>query len=225
MGLFGDIGIGGLFFGWMRSFIFWGILAFVLIFIVFGYLIIRKRRKLIYPTIELTDLGKGKIGFRETKSGWFKTRKIWLYDYGGEEYLMTKDGRKIQGGSSEDFHDIRGKRGLIVYRKSDDPKILVPISKMWVENRKLVNSIAPADYRDASVQIIKQAQAETQSTLEKILPYIAIGLLALIFFISIILIVQMVKNSQAEASKLILQAGQQAEMCKQYLSELPSNAP
>ena len=196
-------------FGWLRTSLFWGIGLFVLFTVVFGALIVRKRRKLQYPLLELTDLGAGKIGVRETKAGWFKTKKFFfgLYDYAGEEKLLTKDKREVQSASSEDFHDINGKRGLIVQRKPDDPMVLLPINKMKVENSQLMNIIAPADYRDASAKILKQAENETMSRLEKMMPYITFFSLGLVFFICIILIIQMVKHSQSEAKDLVLEAG------------------
>ena len=44
--------------------------------------------------------------------------------------MKHKDGRTIQSGSSEDFHEIDGKRGIIVIRKSDDPSIMLPLNKI-----------------------------------------------------------------------------------------------
>ena len=124
-------GISATLFGLLRSFIFWAILLFILLIVVFGTLVIRKKRKLIFPAIELTDLGNGKIGFKNHRAGWFKSKTLFfgLFDYGGEDVLRLKDKRVVQNASSEDFHDINGKRGLLIARKSDDPAILVPINK------------------------------------------------------------------------------------------------
>lgn len=219
----------GFFFGWLRSWLFWIVLLLAFLLVVIGSLLIRKRRKLQYPVVELTDLGKGKIGMRRNKAGWFRSKTLFfgLYDYAGEEYLKTKDKRTIQQASSEDFHDIGGKRGLVVYRKSDDPAILAPVSKMELKNRSLMNEVAPADYRDASVKIMQQAQRETMSGMEKFAQYAIPIFMGIIFILAIIFIVQMVKSSQAEAKELILEAGKYAQSCKEYLQALPpaSGAP
>lgn len=248
-------------FKWLSSFVFWGILLFILLVVVFGSLMIRKRRKLIYPLIELTDLGAGKIGFRESKAGWFKTKTMFfgLYDYGGEDILRHKDGRTIQAGSSEDFHDINGKRGVIVIRKSDDPAIMVPVTRLGTSNRyvnqkgilnrilgkkelvvkneldtlkglevtnpNLLAEIAPADYRDASGKIVFSAEKETMGKWEKWAPYLVFGTMAIIFMITIILITQMVKNGQAEAKDLILQAGKMVKTGASSAIEASTGAP
>jgi hypothetical protein len=173
---------------------------------------IRRKRKFRYTVLELTDLGSGKMGIQTTVGGWFKSKKILFgyWDLAGEEKLEVKDKRIIQDASSEDFHEINGRRGIVVYRSPTDPMILLPISKMHVENEELLLEIAPSDYRDASVNIIERTQNETLSKWEKMAPYVTFGFMGIIFFISIILIVQMVKHGQAEASKLILDAGKLA---------------
>ncbi len=241
-------GLSGVAFKWLTSFAFWGIALALLVIVVFGSLAIRKRRKLIFKAIELTDLGAGKIGFKEYKAGWFKSKTIFfgLYDYGGEDILKLKDGRRIQNASSEDFHEIKGKRGLLIARKSDDPAILVPINragtsdKYYVEKNKekksflkrivghgvddgekefskikgmklanidLLLEIAPADYRDASSKIVFEAEKETRDKWERLAPMLVFGTMAIVFMITIILIVQMVKQGQAESKDLILEAG------------------
>jgi len=60
-----------------------------------------------------------------------------------------------------DYHEINGKRGLIVKRKDDDPEVLVPLSKFEVANEKLLSEIAPADYRDAAIDILDEKRKET----------------------------------------------------------------
>lgn len=243
--MFDFSGLSSFLFKWLSSFIFWGIALVLILVVVFGSLVIRKRRKLIYPAIELTDLGAGKIGFKSYKAGWFKTKTMLfgLFDYGGEDILRLKDGRTIQNASSEDFHEINGRRGLLVVRKSDDPAILVPVNKAGVSNKyknqdgtlipvknmnvtnlNLLTEIAPADYRDASVKIISNTEKETRSKWEKLAPYLVFGTMAIVFMITIILIVQMVKQGQAEAKDLILQLAR--EGCQSpAVQALISNAP
>ena len=211
LGGFNFGGLGGIAFQWLSSLMFWGIVLVVILVIGFFLIVYKKQRKLNLPLIELTDLGNGKMGieaFLHRGAGWFKSRQMFfgLFE-SGEDVLKHRDGRVIQGGSSETFHDINGKRGLVVMRKQDDPAILLPISRMKCINKYLMTQIAPADYRDASVKIIRSTEKETMGKLEKIAPYIAIGLVAIVFLICIILIVQMVKQGQAEAKDTILEAG------------------
>ena len=215
----------GLLFEWLRTGIFWLVLIFVLAVAVFGTLIIRKNKKLQYVVLEITNLGSGKIGVNSSKAGWFKTNTILfgLWDQGGEDILKLKDGRKVQCASSVDFHEINGKRGLIVKRKDDDPKILVPLTSIEISNKHLLSEIAPADMRDASVNIIRQAEKEASTFLDKYLPYIMLGGVVVFAFVSIILIIQMVKNGQTEAGDLILQAGKQA--CDIQQQVISSSAP
>lgn len=198
----------GILFGWLKTFWFWALVLFG--FVIGGYigLRLRKRRKLIYPCVIITELGADKVGMTTSSSaGWFYTKStlFGLWDYGNEEVLKTKDGRKIYAGSESDFHEIDGKRGLIVFRKSDDPQILVPLERVKIINKKLVAEIAPADYRDASVEIVRGARAETQSAMEKYAPAIIFGTLIIFALIVIMLIVQFANRQLETASSTCLE--------------------
>lgn len=203
-------GAGGAILNLLTTGLFWGVLVFLLLLASIGSLWIRKRRKLQYNTIIISDLGGGKVGVQKTRAGWFKSRTFLfgLWDYGREEYMRIKDGRKVQGASSEDFHDIFGRRGLIVKRKDDDNNILVPLTSLEIKNYELIGEIAPADYRDASVDIVKQAEKETRNRLGEIMQWIMFGGIIIFALIAIILITQMVQRGQAEAKDLILKAGE-----------------
>jgi len=206
---------GGMF-ALLSSALFWGALALILVGTVFGVLIIRKKRKLTIPVLELVPLGRGKIGVKigkKHKAGWFKHNVAFfgLWDYGHEEVFKMKDNRIILNISSEDYHEINGKMGVIAMRSPEDPRILVPISKSTLENGDLLNKIAPADYRGVVVDIIKKAEKETSDKLDKIMQFVFWGGIILFSFICIILITQMVKNGQTEAKDLILEAGRMSQ--------------
>ena len=222
----------GMIYSWFSSILFWFILAVLLVFITFGTLFFRKKGKLVYPCHIDTDLGGGKIGREITTAGWFKckTMLFGLLDYGGEEVLKTKDGRIIQNASAEDFQELGtqlkltrdkdgkvrsyqelgGKRGICCIRKGDDPAILLPIYKMSLTNGHLLETIAPAVYRDASTRIIKDSIEETRGKYDKLINAIVYGTIGIIFLICIIMIVQMVKTGQAEAGKFYLEAMKEA---------------
>ena len=161
-GVLGDAGAQGT--GMLVSMGFWvGVIVVLLVFL-FVALYVKKNKKFKYPVLILNDLGGGKIGVEKSRAGWFKSGKILfgMLDKTGERRLELKDKRLIQQGSSEDFHEIGFKRGLIVQAKSDDPKILVPLKRLEIKNKELLMAIAPADYRDASAKIISEAEKETK---------------------------------------------------------------
>ena len=197
-------------YSWASTIFLWIIFFVIAVVMIFIVLTTRKRKKLSYPTIIVTNLGSKKAGFEITKSGWFKSKTFFfgLLDIGGEMRMLTKDGREVQKASSADFQQINFRRGLILQRKADDPKILVPIkyTSLDKDSRELINSIAPADFRDASVKIMDQAQTETAGRVEKFLaqalPFIMIGG----FVVSLILVIQYAKHSQAESWTKTLEA-------------------
>lgn len=205
-------GFTGAMFGLLSTGLFWVGLVLLFAFVVFGFLLIRKNRKLTNPVYEITSLGRGKVGIRsgrKFKGGWFKHNSTFfgLWDYGHEEVFRLKDGRIVLNISSEDFHEINGKMGVLVMRSPEDPRICVPVSRVKCENGELLTKIAPADYRGTVVDIIRKAEAETRDKLDKIMQYAFWAGIILFSFISIILITQMVKNGQTEAKDLILEAG------------------
>jgi len=157
--------VGGIFgWGWTVFLIFLVVGIIVLFFI--GGLWIAQQRKFSIPLLEIISLGEGKIAVQISKAGWFKRKRalFGLLEVGGETICLCKDGkRRIHNVSSEDYHEINGKRGLIVKRKDDDPDILVPISRTEVKNYNLLFEIAPADYRDVAVEILDEKKREAYS--------------------------------------------------------------
>jgi len=198
-------GIGAQAWGIFSSWLTWIIIIIGMLLFMFLFLKIKKRRKFVYPALIQYDLGNGKIGIEKKKAGWFRTKKIFfgLIDYTGERRLETNDKRVIQQGSTQDFHEINHKRGLIVYAKSDDPKVLLPIKRMKVENSELVESIAPADFRDTSAKILAEAQKETNNSWEKIAQYAALGILAIVVLVCIILVIQFSNRHMTEANEML----------------------
>jgi hypothetical protein len=214
MGLLGmdTSGFTGGMFALLGSLFFWLIMALIFVLVAFGFLLIRKKKKLSVSIIEITPLGRGKVGLksgRKLKGGWFKHKTAFfgLWDYGYEEVFKTKDNRQVLSISSEDYHEINGKMGLICMRSPEDPRILVPVNKMEMKNGELLNEIAPADYRSVVVDIIKKAEKETSDRTDKIMQWVFWGGIIIFSFIAIAMIVNMVKSGQTEAKDLILEAG------------------
>jgi len=192
--------LGATFFGWGTSLLFWSllILALAIVFIIALY--IRNKMRFTFPCLETVSLGQGKISVYISKAGWFKKNRYFfgLLERGGEQELICEDNkRKIFNVSSEDYHEINGKRGVIVKRKDDDPEILVPISKVEVANMGLLFKIAPADYRDAAVDILEKKRLETMDWLQRNSPMlIAVG----VFIFGLISLIIIFNFAQGESS-------------------------
>jgi hypothetical protein len=213
----------------LSMFMNWGIWIIVGIFIVmitFGSLYMRKKGKFIFPAIIFTEIGNGKVSITFSRAGWFRSQKILggLFDYSGERRLEVKDGRMVQQGSSKDFHEIKFKAGLLLQQKSDDPRILVPISSAQLnsDSQRLLLQIAPADYRDACSKIISDTEQETKATWQQVAQILVFGLLAVVLFISIIMTIQYSRNTLADANAIHKEALAFYERTLNMLSSLPS---
>lgn len=200
-------------FSLLGTLVFWIILGVCFLGGALTILIIRRKRKLNIPYIELLDIGRGKVSVKagkKQKAGWFKHHStlFGLWDYGYEEICKTKDKRIILNVSAEDYHDINGTPGLILQRSPEDPNILVPVTNAKLINGALLNTIAPAEFRGVAVDIIRKGEKETSDRTKEIVQWVLFGGTILFALIAIILIVQMVNSGQDKASALILQAGQ-----------------
>lgn len=199
--------------GWLTSGLFWTVGAIViLVFIAYFYLAMKRRSKLKYGCLELVPFGNGKAGLNRLKAGIFKTKSMLgnLIDYGTENVCKAEDGRRILNAKTSYLHDIMGKKGFICIRKPDDPKILVAVKKLRFDNLDLMMEIAPADFRDASANIVNDAIKETTGTWEKILPYLAIGVIVVLVIISIIINQQMTNNTINKVGDILIKGCQNA---------------
>lgn len=220
-----------LLFDWLLSPLIWFVLIFVFLAGTMGVLWIRKRRKLIYEFIEIVDYDYGKTGFNLIKGGWFGKKKALrgFLDF-GEEQLETQDGEAILNFSTEDFQEINGKRGIIITRDPVNPEILVPINNIKIKGKEMLAEIAPGDYRDASMRIIDDADRETKDWTEKIVQWVLMGMTIIFALVSIIVIAQMVKHGQTEASNLIIESGKTClenakEVCQQIATSTKGASP
>jgi hypothetical protein len=205
-------GIFGAFSGWLSSGMFWLVMAILLTIGVTFLLVIQKRRKLKYECLELINFGNNRVGINRLKAGIFKKKSALfnLWDYGTESTYKTSDGRIIQEANSEDLFDIFSKKGFIVRRKDDDPKILVPITNVTWSNERALFEIAPADFRDASVNIIDTASKETNSWADKYLPYIMLGGMVIFFIVGFILASQFFNRTVDKAGEILTKVAENA---------------
>jgi hypothetical protein len=188
---------------------FWVVMIIVVLTVSLGALYLRKKRKYQYKAILLTDLGDGKQGINtKLKCGWFKSQKylFGLLDTSGERQLELNDGRIIRQASTEDFHEINFKRGILCAAKPDDPKVVLPIDKAKLTNKNLMLDIAPADFRDTSSKILQENEKELKDSWSQIATMVTFGILAIILFISIILVIQYSNARMDAADELYIKA-------------------
>jgi len=224
-----DIGaISTIAFKYILSPLIWLAILFIFIISTYGFLRIRKKRKLQYPTVEIVNLGNGKTNLNFLMSGWFGKNNIFkIWDY-GDKVLKIKEGEVIHEFSEEDFQEIKGKRGIVCYR---DPinRRLYPISSLRLENEKLIAEIAPREFTNTAIDIINDNTKETGDFRERAIQFILWGLVVVFSLVAIIVIAQMVKAGQTEASNLIVKAGEVClsnaqEVCTKVCA-LKSDAP
>lgn len=209
MGSLGVTNMSGSIMGWFQSGIFWVVITLSLTVGLLLFLKIRKSRMLKYACLEIIPFGNGKIGINRTKAGIFKSKSKFggLWDYGTDFKFKTKDNRIILDATTRDLHDLFGSKGFIVTRKPDDPKVLVPLARFKIENAFLLGEIAPADFRDASVNILEDAREETLKGIEKYLPYIMLGGIIIFFAISMMVATQFFDRTVDKAGDILLKAG------------------
>lgn len=205
----------------------WLLIGGVFIIFAVGFLFIRHKRRLVYPCLIVRQTGNGKTDIQNARAGFFGYNR-WLgglIDYGREKEVLVKAKRSpmltLYEASLDDMHDINGRKGFICKRKEDDPTILVPLSTLDIQNNNILANIAPADYRDASVHIIRQAERESRSRIEIMMQYAMTGLIAIIFFISLIFIVNMIKSTQADCLKYTQQCSAGASSAKPPVTGAP----
>ena len=196
-------------FGWFSTILMMFLYGGIGVAGIFAVLYGLRLSKYVFPVIVMVDLGNGKMGIHsKVKAGWFRseTKFFGLIESAGNRAMMTNDKppRKVENVSTKDFQEINGKRGLVAQQKADDPTILVPIHRMNVTNEELLNEIAPADYRDASVKIMNRAESELKGGLNKMLSLAAPFVYALMLFICIMIIVSF-GNHQIETILKIVQ--------------------
>lgn len=205
---------------WMRSGVFWLIFAIIATIGAVILLNVNKRRKLKYSALEIISYGNGKVGIHSLKVGIFKkkTAIFGLWDYGNESCFKTDDGRQVLEATTDDLHDIFGKKGFLLRRKDDDHRILVPITGVDWKGEQALFEIAPADFRDASVNIIDTATKETNSWADKYLPYIMLAGMVIFFIVGFILAAQFFNRTVDKAGEILTKVSQNALSVRQGVS-------
>lgn len=202
----------GVFSGWLSSGLFWLVMAVLLTIGLIILLNINKKRKLKWVVLELLNCGNGKVQVNTLKAGIFKKKSavFGLWDYGNENCIKCDDGRLILEATTDDLMDIFGKKGFIVRRKDDDPKILVPITSITWKGEEALFAIAPADFRDAAINIIDTAIKETQTWADKYLPYLMLAGMVIFFIVGFILASQFFNRTVDKAGEILIKVSENA---------------
>jgi len=171
-----------------------------------------KQGKFKYPCYIIRNTGNDKIEVISGKSGWFKTNRFFfgLIDSGLEQELRVKIKRgkeyKVQCSSMVDMQEINGKKGFLFRRKEEDPNILVPISKVTLKGNEMLAEIAPADFRDASTQIIKNNEKELRNSSEIIMQHVITAMVVILAFIAVLWMMKYAKESIDQSWKYVKEA-------------------
>ena len=208
--------------------VWFGLIIFA-IFGIFLIFIIKKRRNLKFPCHEITA-----FGINTFKVGWFGIDwKLGGLITRGRKVLRTKEGEIIANFHETDFVEINGQRGVVVYRDPQS-KLLYPLQfTQFQPNKaefdKIKTKVPPREFVDTAIDIIRETTTETQDRLQKILQFAGWALVVIASLVAIIVVTQMVKTGQAEASDLIVKAGETClqnakDICSQILSDRPSSS-
>lgn len=220
-------GISSMIMTWIVNPLLWLLIIIFMILAGLGILWFRRKRKLLYPVAEVVDLGRGHGAINtDLKAGYFG-KKLYLRGlwWTGEECVRTNLGDIIEDFSTEDFQEVNGERGIVCFRDPLRRNVLVPINKFEVKNKEFVACIAPSDYTDTAIDIVKDAVNETSDWKDKLIQFGAWALVVIFSLVAIIVIVQMVKNGQDKSAELLLNAGKQgAEACRSICSDAVSKA-
>jgi len=210
-------GISTFILSWIINPLLWLIIFIFMIVAVITILYLRKKRRLLYGVAEVVDLGRGHGAINtDLKAGYFG-KKLYLRGlwWSGEELVRTNLGDIIEDFSTEDFQEVNGERGIVCFRDPLRRNVLVPISKFEIKGKELVANIAPSDFTDTAIDIVKDAVNETSDWKDKLLQFGAWALVVVFSLVAIIVIVQMVKNGQDKSAELILNAGKEGALaCK-----------
>lgn len=215
-----DIGsVGGIVMKYAITPLFWALILLVVFGGLIGILWFRKKRKLRFEGIEETAFGVN-TGIR---CGWmglkWYLKGLWT---SGTEAMMTADGEEIMNFQESDFTEVNGVRGIRFYR---DPisRRLFPISNINIKNKEVTATIPDREYIDTALRILDATDRETEDRTMKILQMATWALVVIGCIILLIVMVQYVKNGQADVAKSLADGNIKClESAKQVCSTITS---
>lgn len=197
----------------LKAPLFWvGIVAVVLVgFILFLYF--RRKRRFSIKGLTLVYLKDGEIEYQNTKFAKLGEKLMFRgFLWFGKEQIYDEDNTKLRGFATDDYHFIDGDLGIIALKHPDDPNILVTIHKGQFDilNKKVLYELAPIQLREVGAEEIENIISETKKPNAELIQAIIWGLIIVFSLITIIVVIQFIKQSQDKSAELILQAGKQA---------------
>lgn len=185
----------------------WLLIIILIIIITLIVLKIRKKRAMKFTAIEYIEIGDNRIGKNILKCGWIGKnlylRGLW---WTGRKVMRTSDMEEILNFSEEDFQVINGRKAVEFYRHPIS-RHLVPLHKTRINGTELLADIPPAEYADASTDIIRNIRQETTDWRDKLIAYGIIAFIIVFALVSIILIIQFTNGQTDKAQALFEKAG------------------
>jgi hypothetical protein len=185
--------------------LFWFLLIVGIFLTFWGVLFYIKKRSLKFTAYEVINLGDGKVHLEKSKAGWMgqKTFIGNLIHVGKTKIMKMKDGRRVRDFSTEDYH--QGKKGKIIIVTSDplDRKTVIPLTKIKVEGDEAFSFMPPIDFRDAVLDNIKQTERELKGFGEGLIQIAVIGFIIIAGLLVIYFNIRFSQQSIAEANDLV----------------------
>ena len=141
--------------------------------------------------------------------------------------MVTKEWHKIYNFSSDDYHFVDGKKCIHVQRDSDDPEVLVPIKYYTMDNqsKKMISTIAPADYRDVGCQILERKQEELNNWWDKNGAMVINAICIIVCLIMVIVTTQYASQQFDKAQQVLLKINDRLASGTPSSSVATSTAP
>lgn len=176
-----------------------------------GVLYFMKRRKFKTLTFVATELGNGKMGFTQTLSGYFsKNRRFGiLWEGKGQDECITKDFQVIYGLQPEDYHEFNFQRCIFVTPSIDDPQILVPINKMFINEKKkdMLFDMPSLEIREAAIDAFQKTTKEMKDWREQVIQYVVIGLIVIMAFLVILFVTNYASHNIDKSTEAVTSVG------------------
>lgn len=191
--------------GIIGNVIFWTSLVVGLIVIFWGSLFYIKWRALKFPVFEFVLLGNGKYHIETSKAGWLGRNTLLgnFIHYGKDKRMKLKDGRIIRDFSTNDYHQSKKGKCVVVVSDPTDRKIIVPIQKIENIDQKLFLALPPIDFQDAVLDNVRQTEKELKGFADNIVQLAIIGIIVVASIIAIIFVIRYAQSSVKEAGELV----------------------
>lgn len=175
------------------------------LFILYIFLVWRKRNRLRIPAVEVRNLGKGKFSLKFFKAGVFgHLVYLKMLFWKGDRTIRLSDTTVIQGMQDDFFQEVNGKRGIVFYRDPKNNHIGIPLSKAEFENTELLMQLAPVNVKNTILDNLRAARRETQPHNSQTIQMIGIAVICLVIMVSVIFVTNYGGKVLADGQKYML---------------------